>query len=263
MLISLFLLGAVDVQAQDEEQQQDNSTNVGWDQKLGETVPMDLEFTNSDGKNMNLEEIIDMPTILALVYYDCPGICNPTIMEAARVVDVVDLKPGKDFQVLTVSFDHTEGTDFAKKWKKEHMSGMNRDISDDDWYFMVGDSANVNKLASSVGFNFKPDGKGDFVHPSGIMVLDQNGRIARYLLGTEYLKFDLKMSVIEASKGRSIPTQSKVLQFCFAYDPEGQSYVFNFTKVFGTLIFAALAVFFLVLVLKGKGKKRRNERQSA
>ncbi len=228
---------------------------VGIVEKLDTTISMDLVFTDSDGKEKTLKEIIDKPTILALVYYRCPGICSPLLTEMGDITDKVDLELGKDFQNLSISFDAREGTDLALKWKKEYHSAMkNHKMTDDNWRFMTGDSSNIKKLTDAVGFYFKPDGKGDFIHAGALIVLDKNGKVIRYLLGTQFLPFDFKMSVIEASKGHSVPTVSKMLEYCFSYDPEGNTYVFNFTKVVGTFIFLGIGIFFIVLVIKGRKK---------
>lgn len=230
---------------------------VGFVEKLGDKIPMGLTFTDASGQERALKEIVDRPTILALVYYRCPGICSPLLSSLGEVADKVTLEPGEDFRILTISFDHSEGPELAKKWKDQYLSAMQREFDEKYWDFMVGDSASIRKLSDAVGFYFKPDGKGDFIHAGGLMILDKEGKISRYLLGTTYLPFDVKMSLIEASKGRSIPTVSRVLEFCFSYDPEGKTYVFNITKVAGTIIFVGIGIFFAVLLVKGRSKKAK------
>ena len=106
---------------------------IEHDKKLGNILPLDLQFRNSDGKYMTLKEIIKKPTVLALVYYRCPGICSPLLTSLGEVVDKADIEPGKDYQVLTISFDSRETYDLAAKWKKNYFNGMTRSLADKDW----------------------------------------------------------------------------------------------------------------------------------
>lgn len=257
LLLIVLILGIFPIIAQENNEK---PPEVGIVEHLGAQVPMDLEFTDSEGKKMKLKDIIDKPTILSLVYYHCPGICSPLLTGMADVMDKVDLEPGKNFEALTISFDFKETYDKAANWKSNYLSSFKRKVDPSFWNFMVGDSANVMKIANAVGFHFKPDGEKDFVHAATLVVLTPDGKISRYLLGTEYLPFDVKMSLAEASEGKSMPTITKMIQFCFSYDRENKKYVFNFTKVAGSLIFLSAGIFFAVLVVKGR-KRRKNKTQ--
>ncbi len=234
---------------------------LGIEEHLGETLPLELSFTNSDGKTYKLSELIDKPTILAFVYYNCPGICSPLLTGLSEVVDKVELNPGEDFQVLTISFDHKENAELAKKWHKNHFSSLKRkDMSPEDWKFMVGDSLSVRKLTDAAGFYYKEDGK-DYVHAATLIMVSPKGKITRYLTGTQFLPFDVKMALIEASEGKATPTINKILEYCFSYDPEGNKYVFNFNKIAGTVIFASIGLFFAVLLIKGRKKDKNSNKE--
>lgn len=227
---------------------------IEHEKKLGNMLPLDLEFRNSGGETRTLKEIIKKPTVLALVYYHCPGICSPLLTSLGEVIDRADVEPGKDYQILTISFDPRETYEVAARWKKNYFNGMERAIADEDWLFMVGDSANVAKITDAVGFRYKSDGKDDFVHSGALIMISPEGKITRYLLGTSYLAFDFKMAIIEASKGIASPPITKLLAYCFSYDPDGKKYVFNFNKVAGTVIFLGVGIFFVVLLVKGRKK---------
>lgn len=229
---------------------------IGIVEKLGNQIPLDLEFTSSDGTKKKLRDVIDKPTILSLVYYNCPGICSPLLTNMSEVMDKVKLEPGKHFKALTISFDHREGADKAKRWKENYLASMKRPFGAENWEFMVGDSVTIRKLTDAVGFYFKPEGN-DYVHPGSLFILTPDGKVSRYLLGIEYNPFDLQMSISEAAKGKSMPTVTKILQYCFSYDPEGKKYVFNVTKVAGTVIFLAAGIFFITLVFMGKSKRKK------
>ncbi|MCX7907974.1 MAG: SCO family protein [Ignavibacteria bacterium] len=231
---------------------------VGIVEKLGNKIPLDLVFTNEEGKQVKLANLINKPTILMFVYYHCPGICSPLLTGVSEVVDKSELVPGKDYQLVTISFDHTETFDKAKKWKENHIKGLEKKIDKNSWAFLVGDSISIRKITNAVGFYFKPDGRGDFVHGAAIYSISPDGKIIRYLFGTEFNPFDFKMAVLEAEKGIPLPTVNRLLKFCYSYDPSGRTYVFNFTRVFGTVMLLGLAVFFVILISK---KKKKNSEE--
>ncbi len=231
---------------------------VGIVEKLGNRLPLDVEFTNDDGKKVKLGDIIQKPTILMFVYYHCPGICSPLLTGVAEVVDKSELVPGKDYQLVTISFDHNETYEKARKWKKNHIGGLEKRIDKNAWVFLVGDSLAVRKVTDAVGFYFKPDGKGDFIHGAALYAIAPNGKIVRYLFGTEFNPFDFKMAVLEAEQGIPLPTVNRLLKFCYSYDPYGRTYVFSFTRVFGSIILLSLAVFLSFLLIKRKKDKKED-----
>lgn len=228
---------------------------VGIEEQLGKTIPLDLKFISSKNDTLSLKEIIDKPTILSFAYFHCPGICTPLLTGLSEAVDRMDMEPGKDYRLVTISFDHSEGSEIAEKWRKTYAEGMKRKIPVDSWYFMTGDSISIKKITSSVGYYFKPDGKEDFIHPAAIIALSSEGKVVRYLFGTKFLPFDLKMSVIEAQEGKITPTINKVLNFCFSYDPQGRKYILDVTKIAGALSLFFVAIFLVILIVKGRKKK--------
>ncbi len=241
--------------AQDQEEMSADSLMnlLGIYEKLDEYVPEDLTFTTENGDTVNFKSLIDKPTVLTLVYFTCPGICSPLLDGIADVIGKTDMELGKDYQVLTVSFNEKETYQLAKDKKKNYVKQVNKEIDESQWLWMVGDSTNIKRLTESVGYQFKREGD-DFIHAAAIMVLSPNGKVTRYLYGTYFLPFDLKMALVEAAEGRSGPTINKILNYCFSYDPEGKKYVFNITKVSGTIIIilALSSLAFLIL-----SKKRR------
>jgi protein SCO1/2 len=237
-------------------QQNSSGVQVGIDEKLGGFIPEEAFFTTSDGDTIILGEYIDKPTIVSLVYYNCPGICTPLLGGMVDVFDKIDLKPGIDYQVLTISFNPEDSTELARNKKKNYMRSFDKQFPEEAWTWATGDSLNIQKFTKAVGFRFMRD-REDFAHPASLIVLSPEGKVTRYLYGITYLPFDLKMAIIEASEGRATPTVSKILQFCFSYDREGQKYAFNFTRVGGSIILLFIIVFFVVVVMKPKRKKIR------
>ncbi|MCX7880403.1 MAG: SCO family protein [Ignavibacteria bacterium] len=229
---------------------------VGIVEKLGNQIPLDLVFKDESGNTVSLREIIKKPTLLMFVYYRCPGICSPLLSGVSEAVDWTDLTPGVDYQLLTISFDHTETSDKARKWKKNHLEGLEKKIDENAWKFLVGDSVSIRKLTDAVGFYFKPDGKGEYIHAGAIYSISTDGKIIRYLFGTQFNPFDFKMAILEAEKGIAMPTVNRILKFCYSFDPEGRRYVFNFTRVIGSIMLVALAIFAVILITSRKKEKR-------
>ncbi len=221
-------------------------------EQLGQFVPLDARFLNEAGDTVTLGQLIDRPTVLTLVYYNCPGLCTPLLEGAVDVLDKVDLEPGSDFQVITISFNPDETPELAREKKTNMLEAFERrEFPPSAWHFLVGDSLNIHKVTESVGFHYVRN-KDGFLHPAAMIVLSDKGKITRYLNGTTFLPFDLKMAIIEASQGRVGPTIAKVLQLCFNYDPEANRYVFNFLRVAGALVIFFTLVFVIGISLKKK-----------
>lgn len=230
---------------------------VGIDEKLGNTLPLDLSFQTSEGKTVTLKDIINKPTLIALVYYECPGVCNPMQNELAWTIDKLQLEPGKDFQVVSISFDFTETPEVAAKWKRNYLMTIKRKFDPSNWLFLTGDSISVHKLTEACGFYFKPVDK-QFVHAATLVTVSPKGKISRYLFGTDFNPFDVKMALLEAESGKTNPTITKVLQYCFSYDPQGRQYTLNVTRIIGTVMLIGVGIFMSVLFFKKK-KVNKNE----
>ncbi|MGD8779347.1 MAG: SCO family protein [Ignavibacteria bacterium] len=235
---------------------QNKQIKVGIDEKLGDYLPLEAEFQNSKGDTVQLKDIITKPTILALVYYECPGICSPLLTEIAWVINKVDLTPVKDFQVVTLSIDPRETPETTKRWKKNYYDGMKNDFPDEAWHFLTGNEENIKKVADALGYRYQQSDDGNYTHPGAIVAVSPDGKISRYLLGIQFNPFDIKMAVYDAQQGKTVPTVAKVLQFCFSYDPEGRGYTLNITRIIGSVMLLCVGIFLGVLLLiKKKGTK--------
>lgn len=248
LFLAIFITPVI-LSSQDLAQQQ---LEIGVDEKLNNFVPLDAFLFNTDGDTVYLRDLYDKPTILNFVYFRCPGICSPLMDGLAEVIDKSDLVLGDDYQALTISFDPREGSELAIKKKNNYQNLMEKkEQAEKGWTFYTADSANVALLTDAVGFRYKPVGN-DFIHSATLVITSPEGKITRYMNGIYFLPFELKMSIIDASEGKSAPTINKVLQYCYSYDPEGQKYMLNITKVAGTLILFIGLIIFLILVLKRK-----------
>jgi protein SCO1/2 len=232
---------------------------IGIIEHLGEYAPLDLSFVDESGDTLYLNEYIEKPTVVSLVYFNCPGICSPLLSGVVDVLDRMDLKPGKDYQAVTISFDPTDTPKLAAEKKKNYFNAFQKGpFPEEEWRWLTGDSLSIEKFTEAVGFKYKKEGR-DYVHAGALIVLGPDGKISRYLRGIAFQPFDLKMAITEASEGRVGPTISKVLLYCFSFDPEGKKYVFNFTKVGGTAFLLLLAIFIAFLTIKKQSKKGESE----
>lgn len=224
---------------------------IGIEEKLGATVPLDLTFTDEDGRKVRLGDLIDKPTVVSFIYYSCRDVCPLLLGGEAEVLRKLDAVPGKEYTALTVSFDELDTPADAREKKKNFLQAIGKPYPAEAWRFLTGDKENIQKLTDAVGFRFRRH-EDVFQHSITLIVLSGKGKIVRYLYGKTFLPFDLKMALLEASEGRVGPTISKVLLYCFTYDPKGKKYVFNILKVFGTVMVVFLGGFFIFLTRAGK-----------
>jgi len=228
---------------------QEEHVEIGIDEKLGEFLPLDLGFQNSAGESIKLDDVINKPLLLAFVYYECPGICNTTLTELAWVVDRVDLVPKEDFEVLCISIDHEETPEIAKNSKTNYLASLKRNFPSESWHFLVGDSLSVDSVTEAAGFHFKKFGN-EYRHPGGLITISPEGKISRYIFGSQFNQFDVKMALIDAQAGKTNPTVAKMLQFCFSYDPEGRGYTLNITRIIGTVMLLGVVILLVILLFK-------------
>ena len=251
LLTSLLLVALIPLFAQ-----ADADIEIGVIERLDEYIPLDAMLVDENGDTVIIGDLIDKPTILNFVYYRCPGICSPLMDGLADAMDGNDMILGEEYQALTISFDPREGTFLAVKKKNNYLNLMEKkEEAEKGWRFFTSDSASIVRLTEAVGFRYKSTGN-DFIHSATLIIVDPEGKITRYMNGIYFLPFELKMSLLEAAEGKSGPTINRVLQYCYSYDPDGQKYVLNITKVSATLILFFAAVLLLVLFFFRKRKTK-------
>lgn len=235
--------------------QVDQSPEVGVIEHLGKTIPLDLKFVNDKFDTVTLKQLITKPTILSFVYFDCPGLCSPLLEGVGDVIHKTDMKLGKDYQVITISFNYRDTPQKAKEKKKRFIDKYSKG-NGDGWIFLTTDSATIFKITNATGFKTKAVGL-DFVHPSAIIAISPKGQITRYLYGITFMPIDFKMAIIEANKEQPRPTIQKILLLCYSYDQTNQRFALDVTKIAGIIIVFFLLVFIIVFLLKPK-KKNKN-----
>lgn len=228
---------------------------VGIDEKLGNIVPLDLIFRDEGGSPVTLKSIIDTPTILALVYYNCPNVCDLLIMGIAGMLRTLDAVPNKDFRVITVSIDENEGLKELSHARTIGLETVERPLPEGTWRFLTGDKQAIASLADSIGYRFVRQ-EGGFDHPVCLIFLSPKGKITRYLYGSDFLPVEVKLNLLEAQAGTASPTVARLLRFCFKVEPKSHRLVFDMLKVVGTLSIGMTAILALVLIVSGRRRKK-------
>lgn len=246
-----FLLAVVSGFAQDSPVEPPR-IEIGIQEQLGETIPLDLQFINEQGDTVTLGQLIDKPTALSFLYYDCPSICPPFQHGIAEVISQVKMTLGTDYQVILISFNPKDNPEKARITKNNYVQQIPEDQRH-AWYYLTGWQENITKITDAVGYRYKPAGL-DFAHPSALVILSPEGKITRYLFGISFLPFDLKLALIEAQKGQPRPTINKVLEYCFTYNDTSHTYTLQITRIVATLTIMIAIVVLLVLFLKKKKK---------
>ena len=200
--------------------------DVGFDQRLGEQVPMDLEFLDETGRPVLLEQYFgERPVILALVYYDCPMLCSMVLNGMVSSLRALEFEPGREFEVLVVSFDPVETPELARTAKQTYIERYERPGTEDGWHFLTGNQEAIENLTRSVGFRYVylPE-EDQFAHAAGILALTPEGRVARYFYGVEYAPRDVRLGLVEAADSKIGSMVDQVLLYCFHYDPTTGKY---------------------------------------
>lgn len=245
-LVSFLILSSIFTYAQIplfEKQMQ-----ISFDEKQGQYVALDTKLINEKGDTVLLKDVLDKPAILNLVYFQCPGTCSPLMWGVSKFIDQVDLVPGKDYEVITISFDPSENIKMGISKKAAYISTMKKKEAAQAWRFFVTDSLNIAKLTQSVGFNYQKINN-QYMHPTGLIALGADGKIIRYLRGIEFLPFDIKITMVEAANGKIGPSINRLLAICYSYDSKGNQFVFNVTRVSAIVILFILVLVFLFLTL--------------
>lgn len=225
---------------------------VGVIEKLGDTIPLDLWFLNEQSERVTLKELIDRPTIMFFVYFDCPNLCSPLMDGVADVVSKMDMGLGTDYKIITISFNTSDTPEKAREKKENFVQKISKE-NRKDWIYLTGTQENISAITGATGFKYTPQGL-DFAHPSVIMVLSPEGKITRYLYGLTFLPFDVKMAIIEAQQGIARPTASKILEYCFAYNPASKTYTLQVTRIVGVITLFFAVVILVILMVKRKKK---------
>jgi len=230
--------------------------HVGIQQNLNEQIPADLTFADDSGRAVKLGDYYGKkPLILNLVYFTCPMLCGEELNGLESALRILKFDVGKEFEVITVSFDPKDTPDAAAKKKAEILKRYKRTGAEQGWHFLVGNQDSIDKIAKAAGFEFEYDAKSNqFAHTTAIMVLTPQGRIAQYYYGIDYPPKDLRLALVDASQEKIGNVVDELLLYCYHYDPEKGKYsatIMRILRLAGVATLLCLGTLFIVLFRRG------------
>jgi protein SCO1/2 len=235
--------------------------DVGIEQHLDTQLPLDAVFRDETGHEVKLGDYFgEQPVVVALVYYRCPMLCTQVLNGFLKSSQAVPLEIGRDYQVVTVSFDPRETPELAAEKKASYARAYRRDGGAQGWHFLTGDRQSIDRLTDAVGFRYRFDPKsGQFAHASGIALATPGGRISRYFYGIEYSPDDLRLGLVESSSGRIGSLVDQVLLLCFHYDPLTGKYglvIAGVLRMAGVLTVISLGIFLVVMYRRERNRPK-------
>ncbi len=241
--------------------------NVGIQQRLEQQIPLDLTFRDESGKTVQLGDYIGKkPVILNFVYYSCPMLCPELLIGLESSLKVLKFNVGKEFDVVTVSFDPNDTPQRAAAKKADILKRYNRAGSENGWHFLTGQPQSITALAEAAGFHYQFDKKtGQYAHATAIMVLTSEGKISQYYYGVDFAPKDLRLSLIQASDNKIGTVADAVLLYCFHYDPATGKYsvlIGRVIQVGGGLTVLLLGGMLLLLSKRGPDHQLRRQGSS-
>ena len=241
---------------------------IGLEEKTGRIIPPGLVFRDENGAEVKLENLFGKPVILTLVYYTCEHICPLMLGGLSQALPRLIMTPGKDYRLITVSFDATDTPQIAHDIKKNYIKAAGTPIAEDRWKFLVGDQENIDRLTRAVGFTYRKEIHG-FNHPVVLIFLSPTGKISQYVNVTKYgygadqpinfSSFDLNMGLTHAAQGKEVTGITKAILYCFSHEPPGQGKFFGFLAVLGLITLTAMATFFIYLQVTTRRYRRGKE----
>ncbi|MBF0557673.1 MAG: SCO family protein [Nitrospirae bacterium] len=246
------------------------SRDIGVIERTGQRIALDAEFYDEQGNLRTLKQLLNKPVVLSLVYYGCDRFCPLLLSAVADVTSKLQFVPGKEYELITISFDPEDNPGRAREAKKNYIRLVGGTFPPEAWSFMSGTSENISKVLDSVGFAVIKDELHGFSHPAALVVLSADGKIIRYVYTegdnffssrkrVEFQPFDLSLAIGDAAKGRTGLSISRVLAYCFPHQPKGQAAFFNILKIAGGIIVFLILSFFIYLTLSGRMRKAREQ----
>jgi protein SCO1/2 len=208
---------------------------VGIVEKLGTSIPLNtFRFKDESNQDVEFAKFFSRgrPVLLNFVYYECTSLCTFVLNGVVDSLKRVDLVPGRDFELVTVSIDPKDTAELATKKKKNYLKAYGRAEAAAGWHFLISPTDAAQKLADAVGFQYKYiEAEKQFSHPAATFVLTPEGKLSRVLYGIEYQPRDLKLALAEASTSKISNVVERFLLYCYRYDPNSRKYTFYATRL--------------------------------
>ncbi len=236
-------------------------------QHLNQQLPLDAQFVDETGKTVRLGDYFGKkPAILTMVYYNCPMLCSEELDGLTGALEMVKLDPGKDFNVIVISIDPSEGPALAAKKKAFYLKRYGRPETASGWHFLTGQKPAIDAVSAATGYGYVrvpgPDGSmSQFAHASSIEVVTTDGKLAQYYLGVEYSPKDILLGLVEASGNKIGSPVANILTYCYHYDPETNKHsliVARVVQLGGMVTMASLGGFMFLMFRKDIQLAREN-----
>jgi len=227
--------------------------SVGYDQRIGEKVPLDVPWRDEHGRAVTLGDYLNgkKPAVLVMAYYHCPMLCDLVLQGVETGLKPLSLDPGREFDVIVAGIDPQETPALAAAKKKEILARYARPGTENGWHFLTGPRDSIARLTQSVGFRYVYDPqRNQFAHAAGMVILTSEGRVSRYLLGVEFPARDIRLGLVESGHGKLGTVVDQVLLYCFHYDPLVGRYsavTLNIMRLSAVVTVVALALFVVFL----------------
>lgn len=236
-------------------------------ENLGRMLSPDIPLVDEDGKNVTLGTYLNQgkPVLLNFAYFGCPMLCNLVVNGMLEGLKQTDWTPGKEFTLLTISIDSTEGPELAAAKKKTLVDSLGKPEAARGWHLLTGKGADIRRLADEAGFGYayNPD-RGDYAHQAGLIIASPAGKLCRYLYGITYKGRDLRLGLLDAMEGKALAFSDRVVMFCFRYDEKERKYVLfarNFMTAGGVVVLAGLGGLLIPLWVR-EGRRRREGKRA-
>lgn len=235
------------------------TARIGFSPQMGVTLPLDAQFTDHRGERVRLKDCFrGRPTIVVPVYYRCPMLCGLEMNGLVRCLRGLTLQVGQDFDIVTFSIDPSEGPSLAAQKRKTYLAELAQGGAETGWHFLTGHQSEIEQLTGAIGFKseFDPRTK-QFAHAAGLVVCTPEGQIARYFYGVEFAPRDVKLALVEASRGEIGTLQDHIQLYCYMYDPTTGKYgiaILTIVRLAGILTVTILAISVVRMLIK----ERRN-----
>ncbi|HEY1424224.1 MAG TPA: SCO family protein [Candidatus Acidoferrum sp.] len=233
--------------------------NVNFRPELNAQMPLDVPFTDENGKSVRLRDYFHQqrPVLLAFVYYGCPMLCTQLEQGVVGSLRMLSFNPGQDYDVVFVSFDDRDTAAMAIAKKNTAMDHFRRKETAAGWHFLTGSKESIATVTNAANFHFNFDAKNNlFAHASGIMLLTPDGKISRYFYGVEFPGRDLRLGLVDASQGKIGTPVDKMLLFCFQYDPSTARYSATILTVMRLLALGTVAALVIMILIYRRRDKR-------
>ncbi len=259
LLLSIFSESAL---AQGHDAENIDEDEVGIEEMLGDQISEDTWFYNEKGEEIKIGDYLnrDKPFILALVYYECPLLCNLILEGMYRGLQDLSWTPGDEFEILTISIASDESPELAKSQKASYIEDYGRPEAADGWHFWTGEEDQIEKLTNEVGFDFTWDeSTQEYIHASSLIFLSEEGVITRYLHGIDYPELSLRNALYDAADGNIGSPMDRVVLYCYEYDPDSESYApvaINIMKIGGAATLVLLGLFLGIFWYREKKKEK-------